>query len=110
MLRCNMNDENVTGQLRDRLEDLAAEIGHARRRMDLGQLAALCFCEVRPWARCAGESRLADLSWRLAIQPLPLDRSQFLAQIDGLIEELEEACARAGVDTAANTLRHARAG
>ncbi|WP_157730721.1 hypothetical protein [Variovorax sp. HW608] len=105
-----MNDENVTGQFRDRLEDLAAEIGHARRHMDLGHLAALCYCEVRPWARYAGESRLADLSWRLAIQPLPLDRAEFLAQIDGLIEELEEACMRAGVDTAANTLRRARSG
>ncbi|WP_143044884.1 hypothetical protein [Variovorax sp. YR216] len=104
-----MNDESVTGQLRDRLEDLAAEIGHARKRMDLGHLAALCFCEVRPWARRSGESTLADLSWRLSIQPLPLDRTTFLAQIDRLIEELEQACSRAGVDSAAITLRQARA-
>jgi len=109
MLHCNMNDESVTGQLRDRLEDLAAEIGHARKDMDLGHLAALCFCEVRPWARRAGERRLADLSWRLSIQALPLDKTAFLAQIDRLIEELEQACARAGIDMAAVTLRQARA-
>ena len=110
MLHCSMNDESVTDRLRDRLEDLAAEIGDARRRMDLGHLAALCYCEIRPWARRAGERRLADLSWRLSMQPLPLDRAAFLAQIDRLIEELEQTCARAGIEMAANTLREARAG
>ena len=107
MLHCSMNDESVTDQLRNRLEDLAAEIGVARKRLDLGHLAALCFCEVRPWARRAGEGTLADLSWRLSIQPLPLDRTAFLAQIDQLIEELEQACSRAGIDRAAITLRRA---
>lgn len=108
MLHCNMNDESVTVQLRDRLEDLAAEIGHARKGMELGHLAALCFCEVRPWARRAGEGRLADLSWRLSIQPLPIDRRAFLMQIDRLIEELEQICTRAGIGMAAATLRQAR--
>lgn len=109
MVHRNMNDQSVTVRLRDRLEDLAAEIGHARKGMELGHLAALCFCEVRPWARRAGEGRLADLSWRLSIQPLPLDRTAFLAQIDRLIEELEQICTRAGIGMAAATLRQARA-
>jgi len=109
MLHCSMNDPTVIDPLRDRLEDLAAEIGHARRDMDLGHLAALCYCEVRPWARRSGESTLADLSWRLSTQQLPLDRNTFLAQIDRLIEELEQACARAGIEKAATQLRLARA-
>lgn len=109
MVHCNMNDEAVTDPLRTRLEDLAAEIEHARRRLDLGHLAALCYCEIRPWARCAGESELADLSWKLCTQKLPLDRTSFLAQIDHLIEELEQTCMRAGIEQAANSLRIARA-
>lgn len=108
MLHCNMNNESVTGQLRIRLEDLAAEIEHARKRLDLGHLAALCYCEIRPWARRAGESELAELSWRLCTQQLPLDKTSFLAQIDHLIEELERACMRAGIEQAATSLRTAR--
>jgi hypothetical protein len=103
-----MSNPDTTASLRFRLEDLAAEIAHARRRRDLGHLAALCYCEVRPWARHAGESRLADLSWALCIQQLPLDRTVFLAQIDCLIEELEQTCTRAGIEQAATSLRMAR--
>lgn len=108
MLHCSMNDGNVTDQLRVRLEDLTAEIEHARRAMELGHLAALCYCDVRPWARRAGESKLADLSWRLSTQQPPLDRAAFLARIDRLIEELEQVCVRAGIETAATSLRLAR--
>ena len=108
MLHCNMSEPTMSVNLRICLEDLAAEIAHSRRRADLGHLAALCYCEVRPWARRAGEARLADLSWALYTQGLPLDKTAFLGQIDCLIEELEHVCLRTGIDQAATSLRQAR--
>jgi hypothetical protein len=91
-----------------RLEDLGAEIAHARKHADLGHLAALCYCQVRPWARSVGEQQVADLAWDLSIQALPLNRSAFLARIDRLIAALEDTCMRVGADPVAATLRSAR--
>lgn len=108
MLHCNMTASTLSGSLLFALEDLAAEVLHARRDLDLAQLATLCYCEMRPWARCADERRLAELSWALCIQRPPLDKAAFLGQIDLLIEELEHTCERAGLPDAADSLRHAR--
>ncbi|WP_213957532.1 hypothetical protein [Variovorax sp. dw_954] len=103
-----MNAFAVNFASRLRLEDLGAEIAHARRHDDLGRLAALCFCEVRSWATGAGEQRLADLAWSLCIRAPAANRIAFLARIDRLIAELEEACMRAGIDSLAATLRVSR--
>ncbi|MBT2327001.1 hypothetical protein J7E62_32425 [Variovorax paradoxus] len=81
---------------------------HARRNLDLPHLATLCYCGIRPWARCADERRLAELSWALCTQRLPLDKAAFLGQIDLLIEELEHTCERAGLPEVAGSLRDAR--
>lgn len=108
MLHCNMTNSTCSHQLLLALEDLAAEVLHARRRLDLAQLATLCYCEIRPWARCADERLLAEMSWALCIQCLPLDKAAFLNQVDLLIEELEHTCERAGLPEVAGSLRHAR--
>jgi hypothetical protein len=71
------------------LEDLVGDVSHARKQHDLGRLATLCYCEVRRWARLAGEQRLADRSSALITQQPPADRRSFLNQVDELIEELE---------------------
>ncbi|MDM0078850.1 hypothetical protein QTH90_30900 [Variovorax sp. J2P1-59] len=104
-----MKTPGLTPTLRLRLEDLGAEIAYARREADLANLAAICYCEVRSWARCAGEKQVADLAWDLCIQAPPLNKVAFLGQIDRLIAELEESCMRAGIDLVAATLRSARA-
>ena len=108
MLHCNMITPTWSASLLLALEDLAAEVLHARRKLDLAYLGGLCYCEIRPWAGCADERRLAELSWALCIQGLPLDKVAFLSQIDLLIEELEHTCERAGLPDVAGSLRHAR--
>ena len=108
MLHCSMISSTLSVGLFHALQDLAAEVLHARRDSDLPHLATLCYCEVRPWARSAGEQRLADLSWALCTQDLPLNRTIFLEQIDLLIEELEHTCKRAGLEEVSGLLRAAR--
>lgn len=108
MLHCNMNYPALSDSLLLALEDLAAEMLRARRSLDLPRLATLCYCEVRPWARCANEQCLAELAWVLCTQRLPLDKAAFLSQIDLLIEELEQTCERAGMQDVAGALRLAR--
>ena len=73
------------------LEDLLGDLRHARRRGDLGRLALLAYCEVRRWARMAGDQRLADRSSALITQNPHASRDEFLAQVDDLIVELEKA-------------------
>jgi hypothetical protein len=76
------------------LDDVLGELQYARRRGDLGRLALLAYCEVRRWARQAGESELAASSLALVTEnPLPT-RSEFLHRVDELIAELEVARAR----------------
>jgi hypothetical protein len=72
------------------LEDLLADLRHARKRDDLGRLALLAYCEVRRWARDAGDSVLADHASHLITGSPHVSREAFLAQIDALIHELEE--------------------
>ena len=57
MLHCNMIS---TSSLQLGLDDLLADLRHARRGNDLGRLALLAYCEVRRWARSAGEPALAQ--------------------------------------------------
>lgn len=73
------------------LEDLLGEMYFARRNGDLGRLALLAYCEVRRWARVAGEQALADQSSVLIHNSPHADRDEFLARIDALIDELENA-------------------
>jgi hypothetical protein len=102
MLHCTM--DTLSQSLMLGLEDLVADVSYARRREDLGRLALLCYCELRPWARQAQEKRLAELTWALSTSATPVTRTQFLQQVDLVIEELEEVCRRWGHARAAESL------
>jgi hypothetical protein len=78
------------------LEDLLGEMYFARRNGDLGRLALLAYCEARRWARVAGEQALADQSSGLIHNSPHANRDEFIAQIDALIDELENAGLRLG--------------
>lgn len=71
------------------LEDLLGDLRHARRSGDLGRLALLSYCEVRRWARMAGDASLAEHSSELITHGPHSSREQFLAHVDKLIDELE---------------------
>ena len=92
MLRCNMNASAPLLQLG--LEDLLGDLRHARKSGDLGRLALLAYCEVRRWARLAGEQQLAEHSSALITQSPLASRDQFLTRVDVLIIELEQARSR----------------
>jgi hypothetical protein len=62
MLRRNMT--NSLG-IQLGLEDLLADLHHARRNRELGRLALLAYCEVRGWARQAGKPDIADSATRM---------------------------------------------
>ena len=72
------------------LEDLLADLRHARRRDDLGRLALVAYCEVRRWARDAGDFVLAEHASELITGSPHVSREAFLVRIDNLIHELEE--------------------
>ena len=86
MLHRTMDSANIT---RLRLDDLLADLVRARRDGDLGRLALLAYCEVRRWARTAGEGDLAGHAARLVIDSPQPNREAFLAAIDELIVALE---------------------
>lgn len=92
MLHRNMNATPLPLQLS--LEDLLGELQHARRHGDMSRLALLAWCEVRRWARQAGEAGLAERSTDLITRSPPGSREQFMTEIDGLIEALEQAHGR----------------
>lgn len=87
MLRRNMT---AALSLQLGLEDLLADLRHARRSGDLGRLALLAYCEVRRWARDAGNSLLAEHAAELITGSPPVSREAFLGHIDELIHELED--------------------
>lgn len=93
-----LNMTELPDGLRVGLENLAGEMAHARKTEDLGRLALLSYCEVRRWARLAGEQRLADLSWALVTDHPAGDRKAFLNQVDDVVTELERVCNRAGIN------------
>jgi hypothetical protein len=92
MLHCNMNTHSIRLQLG--LEDLLGDLRYARRGPDLGRLALLAYCEVRRWARMAGEQALAEHSSDLITHSPHASREKFLAEVDELIVELEQARSR----------------
>ena len=87
MLRCNMNPAST---LQLGLEDLLADLHHARRVGDLGRLALVAYCEVRRWARTAGRPALAEHAAAMITDTPHASREAFLQQIDALIAELEQ--------------------
>lgn len=92
MLHCNMNTQTAPLQLS--LEDLLGDLKHARRSDDMSRLALLAYCEVRRWARQAGEHALAERSTELITQSPLASREAFMTQVDALIADLELAHAR----------------
>ena len=87
MLHCNMTSAR---NLQLGLEDLLADLRHARRRDDLGRLALVAYCEVRRWARDAGDFVLAEHASELITGSPHASREAFLVRIDNPIHELEE--------------------
>jgi len=85
MLHCNMN---TSLELQLRLDDLLAELQHARRNYELGRLALLIYCEVRCWARQANEPTLAAHAGAMFTEQPPVSREVFLAQVDSLIAQV----------------------
>ena len=81
-------------QLQLGLEDLLGDLQYARRQGDLGRLALLLYCEVRRWARLAGEQELAEHSSELIWRTPHASREEFLTHVDELIIELEQALTR----------------
>ena len=88
MLHCNMIS---TSSLQLGLDDLLADLRHARRGNDLGRLALLAYCEVRRWARSAGEPELAQHAAEMVTASPHRSREDFLEHVDSLIHELEDA-------------------
>ena len=82
MLHCNMNTD-LTLQLG--LDDLLADLRHARRGGDLGRLALLAYCEVRRLARKAGEPELAARSSRLITSTVNHNGSRLADPIFGRV-------------------------
>lgn len=92
MLHRNMN--HLPDPLQLSLEDLLGDLQHARRHQDMSRLALLAYCEVRRWARQAGEEALAERSAELITRSPPASRDQFMHEVDGLMEQLQQVHAR----------------
>jgi len=92
MLRRNM--KTVPASLQLGLEDLLGDLLHARRHQDMSRLALLAYCEVRRWARQAGEDALAERSAELITRSPPASREQFMREMDELVAQLEAVHAR----------------
>lgn len=97
MLHCIMS--TTAAHTQHCLEELLGDMLHARRNGDMGRLALLAYCEVRRWARQAGETDLAERSADLITRHPHASKEQFLAQIDGLIDALGLAHTRALAQT-----------
>ena len=87
------------------LEDVLADLWHARRSDDIGRLALLSYCEVRRWARVAHHPGLAARSRELVLGSPFLDRQDFLFAVDRLIAEMEQAHAELVVAAGSPLLR-----
>lgn len=86
MLHCNMTTQTA---LEYALDDLLADLRHARRNEDLGRLALLAYCEVRGWARRAGKADISQWATKMFTENPSVSREEFLASIDTLIGALE---------------------
>ena len=91
MLHCNMNPHTTPQWV---LDDLLADLRYARRGGDLGRLALIAYCEVRRWARQVGEFDVSKRSASMLTEEPYASREAFLAQVDSLICELEQAQSR----------------
>jgi hypothetical protein len=91
MLHCNMS---VSASQALCLEDLLADLRHARRRGELGRLAVIAYFDVRRWGRQAGELSVAEHSKAMFTNQPHASREAFLAHVDSLMVELEQAQAR----------------
>jgi hypothetical protein len=92
MLHRSMSTNSITVKLR--LDDVLGDLQHARRTGNIGRLALLAYCEVRRWARIAGEQELAEHSTDLVMKSPHSTRDEFLSGVDSLIEELQSARSR----------------
>jgi hypothetical protein len=88
MLHCNMDSSRHA--LRIALEDLLADLEHARRTADLGRLALLTYCELRRWARTADRQPLAAHAHEMFLGTPYADRESFLRNVDRLIDEAQQ--------------------
>ena len=91
MLRCNMIASSL---LQLSLDDLLADLRHAKRQGDLSRLALLAYCEVRRWARQAGEADIAEHAAAMITETPYASRQSFLDQVDDLIAELDDVRSR----------------
>jgi len=91
MLHCNMK---TPLELQLRLDDLLAELQHARRNEELGRLALLIYCEVRCWARQTNEADLAADAGAMFTEQPHVSREVFLTRVDQLIAKLEAVSQR----------------
>ena len=73
------------------LEDLLSELQEARSHDALGRLALLAYCDVRSWARQAGEIGVAHQSSAIFTNHPHASKEAFLEQVDNLIAELQQA-------------------
>jgi len=87
MLHCNMD---IPLSLPLGLDDLLADLQHARRCDALGRLAGLAYCDVRSWARRAGEADLVAHCSAIFTKHPHASREDFLAEVDHLIAELQQ--------------------
>jgi hypothetical protein len=94
MLHCTMT--HLSESLRLGLEDLLADLWHARRADDLGRFALLFFSDVRRWAQLAGKQSLAERASAMVTACPHESRTAFVAQVDLLIAELEQIHAEVG--------------
>ena len=85
MLHCNMNTSAHTLALS--LEDILAEVRHARQAGDVGRLALLTFCDLRRWARLAKRGALAEHANAIFLRTPYADRDSFLEDVDALVNE-----------------------
>ena len=89
---------NTDERLKLALEDVLADLRHARRAGNIGRLALLSYCDVRRWARIAQRQGLAAHSEELVLGAPHSNRQGFLSAVDRLIAEMEQARAELAVD------------
>jgi GMP synthase-like glutamine amidotransferase len=82
---------NLQRSLELGLDDLLAELQDARRYDELGRLALLAYCDVRSWARQAGETDVAHHSTAIFTEQPHSSKEAFLRKVDDLIEQLQQA-------------------
>jgi hypothetical protein len=72
------------------LDDLLADLVQARRQDAVGRLALLAYCEVRCWARQAGELAIAERAAAMFTEQPGTSAQAFLVRMDRLIADLEQ--------------------